>query len=151
MQRKRSNSDTSSQTNRPTKHPQLASQSSHSCLTPLNSIMEEDESLADTLVSDFDITGFPKYGHTAQLIGKAQFINALTGSDDDEVVERSESSDVEDLVEEVDTEILSGDGSSKDEDLSLSKPATHPHLRTMKSMKTQSHESTSTKPCTKHE
>jgi hypothetical protein len=58
---------------------------------------------------------------------------------------------VENLVEEVDTEISSSDGSSKDEDLSLAKPVTHPHLHTLKSMKTQSHGSTSTKPHTKHE
>jgi hypothetical protein len=57
---------------------------------------------------------------------------------------------VEDLVEEVDTEILSGDGSNEDEDLSLSKPVTHPHLHTIKLIKTQSHGCTSTKPCTKH-
>ena len=48
----------------------IALQSSHSCLTPLNSIMEEDKSLADTLVSDFDITGFPKHGHNSSAYKK---------------------------------------------------------------------------------
>jgi hypothetical protein len=102
-------------------------QSSHSRQIPLNSIEEEDESLADTLVSDFGTTKLPEHDHTVRqlrLIGKAQFIDALAGSNDDEGSD--EGSDMEASVEEVDVEISSssGHGSSEDEDesLSLTKP-----------------------------
>jgi hypothetical protein len=129
-------------------------QSSHSRQIPLNSIEEEDESLADTLVSDFGTTKLPEHDHTVRLIGKAQFIDALAGSNDDEGSD--ESSDMEASVEEVDVEISSssGHGSSEDEDesLSLTKPVArrfYSHSHTMKSAKTQSRGST--KPHTKHE
>ena len=86
--------------------------------------MEEDESLVDTLVSNFDsdINRFPEHNH-AQLIGKAQFIDALA---DDDNYEGSGGSDsgMENLEEEIDIEISSGSGSSEDEeeDLSMSQP-----------------------------
>jgi hypothetical protein len=161
-QRKRSHSDTSGQTNRPTKHPRLASQSSHSSRTPLNSIVEEDELLADTLVSNFDTSitqaGFLEHDPTVQHIRKAQFIDALAGSGNLND-EGSEGSDmpVEDSAEEFD-EISDSSGSEaaddEDENLLLSKPVTqqrHSHSRATKSMKTQSRTSGSTKPRSKHE
>jgi hypothetical protein len=140
-QRKRSNSDTSGLTNHPAKHPRLASQSSRSRQTAsaLNSIVEEDESLADTLVSDrhgdFDITG---YDHT-RLMGKAQFIDALAGSDYDEGSGGSDAG-MEDLVEEIDIDVSSGSGSSEDEDedLSLSQPVKRRLPSQTKSTKSQS-------------
>ena len=87
-------------------------------------------------------------------MGKAQFIDVLAGSNDDEG--SGEGSEMEASVEEVDdVEILSssGHGSSEDEDdsegSSLSKPQSYSCSHTMKSMKTQSRGST--KPHTKHE
>lgn len=77
---------------------------------------------------------------TAQHIRKAQFINALAGSNNDEGIEGSESLDVEDLMEEVEIKILSSGGSSEDEDMSKSvTQQLYSHSCTMKSMKTQSH------------
>ena len=111
--------------------------------------MEEDESMADTLVSD-GITGFPEHDHTARLIGKAQFIDALAGGDNGE---GSEGLDMEDYVEEVDIEISSDSGSSSDDedkDLSVTQQL---YSRTMKSVKAQSRGPSrrSTKPCMKNE
>lgn len=115
----------------------------HSRQTALNSIVEEDESLADTLVADrdhdFDTTGFPRRDQT-RLVGKAQFIDALAGSDYDEGSEGSEE-------EDIDIDISSGSGSSEDEDedLTLSQPVKQrlPHIT--KSIRSQSCESTATK------
>ena len=111
--------------------------------------MEEDESLADTLVA-----GFPEHNHTipSRLIGKEEFIDALGDND-----EGSEDSDMEDLEKEIDIQISSGNGSSddedklEDEDLSkFSKPAPW-QLHTMKPTKTHSHRSTVTKTRSKRE
>lgn len=139
--RKRSNSDTSSQVaqaagNYPAKHPRLALRQ-----TPLDSITEEADSLADTLVSD------AKYVHAVPPIGKAQFIDALAGGHD----EGNESLEMENPVEG-DVEISSGDdselGSSEDDDVDgmhtgmksyFSKPVTwQTQARTKKMMKPQS-------------
>jgi hypothetical protein len=154
-QRKRSISDTSSQTNCPAKHPRPALDSSHSSHQTLNSIVEEDESLADSFGSDSEIAGFPEHNH-ARLTGKARFIDALAGSDDDEGSGGSDTG-MEELEEDIDIDISSGDSSDgEDEDLSLSQPVkkrrlpSHSHI--MKPVKTQSQSRGSTKPRrTKHE
>lgn len=105
-QRKRSNSelDISSQTNRPVKHPRLASHQT------LNSIAEEDESLA----GDTDIPEHPEHNYT-RLTGKAQFIDALADSNDDGESGGGSDSGMEEIDEEIDIEVSSG-GSSEDED-----------------------------------
>ena len=139
---------------RPTKHPRLpvASHSSHSHQT-LNSIVEEDE-LPDSFVSDFEITAFPEHNHT-RLTGKARFIDALAGSDNDEEGGGSDTG-MEDLDEEIDIDVSSGDSSEgelEDEDLSLSQPVKrqrHSHSHSMKPVKTQSRGSTKPRR-TKHE
>lgn len=156
-QRKRNNSDTgTSGQSRPAKHPRLASHSSHSRQTPLNSIAEEDESLADTLV------GYPEHNRTlavpSRLMGKTQFIDALADGDNDEGIE---GSDMEDSAEEVDIEISSTSSGGSEEELededlsdSLSKPVarrqlhSHSHTMPVKSTKSQSQ---STRPRTKRD
>ena len=114
------------------KHPQLAqaSQPPHSHRNVLNSIAEEDESLADTSVADFDITEFPGRNHT-RLVGKAQFINALAGSDYDEGSKGSETG----MEEEIDLEVSSGSTTEdEEEDSSLSQP-----VKRLKQLPSNSH------------
>lgn len=130
-QRQRSNSDTASQsTNHPAKKLRLTSQSSHSRQSALNSIAEEDESLADTLVPDFNTT---ERNHT-RLVGKTQFFDALTGTNDNDEGSGGSDSDMEDFEEEID--ISSGGGSSEDEEEDQS--VKQWHLQITKSIKSQS-------------
>ena len=121
--------------------------------------MEEDESLADTLVqdhrNDFDIT---EHYHT-RLVGKTRFIDSLQLEGDNE--EGSGDSDMgmedSDSVEEIDIEISSGNVSSVDENEDLSESLSQPiqrrlpsHSHTTKSIKTKSRGSTKSQR-TKHE
>ena len=112
-QRKRSNSNTSSQTNCPVKHPRIASSSRNSHSHILTSIVEEDESLVHSFVQDFEAAGPPEHNHTqlTEKGRKARFIDALAGSDNDEGGGGSETG--EDFDEEVDIYISSGDSSEE--------------------------------------
>ena len=85
----------------------------------LNSIAEEDESLAASFISGLEATEFPQYNHT-QFKGKAWFIDSLVGSDNDEGSGGSDNG-TEDLEVEFEIVILSGEsGKNKDEYLSMS-------------------------------
>lgn len=78
--------------------------------------MEEDESLANSFVHDFEAARYPEHNHT-QLMGKSQkarFINALAGGDNDWESGGLGLETEEDLDEEVDIDVSSGD-SSEDE------------------------------------
>ena len=100
------------------KHPRLALHSSCSHQT-LNSIAEEDETLADGFISDFDITELPEHNYT-RLTGKARFIDALADNEDEGSGGGSDSG-LEEIEEEIDIVVSSGDSSEgEDEDLSLS-------------------------------
>ncbi len=150
-QRKRSNSESSSQATRPSKHPRLAS---HSRRTPLDSIVEladEDESLADTLVSEANIT---VHDHKVPHMSKAQFIDAVIsdGYDDEE----NEGSELEDPVDVEISSSSNSEGSEEDEiddeiNLYSSKSIPQQPQSTTKPTKAQSLKGRSMKPLAKYE